>query len=122
MILGRGGVAGNGGGIGKVFPDRKWVDLPLDHPLYHCVFDIKSKAQIPGIGVWERSHVTWERYDAHETHHRVIFDDKGRIMVFATHNTDNGDGWSAKARTVITSRIFPRRSLIRSASTSSFTS
>lgn len=77
----------------KVFPDRKWVDLPLDHPLYHCVFDIKSKAQIPGIGVWSRSHVTWERPDAHETHHRVIFDDKGRIMVFATHNTDNGDGW-----------------------------
>lgn len=79
--------------IRKVFPDRKWVDLPLDHPLYHCVFDIKSKAQIPGIAVWERRHVTWERPDAHETHHRAILDDKGRIMVFATHNTDNGDGW-----------------------------
>jgi hypothetical protein len=77
----------------KVFPDRQWVDLPLDHPLYHCVFDIKSKAQIPGISVWESRHVTWERPDAHTTHHRVIFDDKGRIMVFATHNTDNGDGW-----------------------------
>jgi hypothetical protein len=23
----------------------------------------------------------------------VIFDDAGRIMVFAAHNTDNGDGW-----------------------------
>jgi hypothetical protein len=79
--------------IRKVFPDRKWVDLPIEHPLYHCVFDIKSKGQVPGIAVWERAHVTWERTDAHETHHRVIFDDKGRIMVFATHNTDNGDGW-----------------------------
>jgi hypothetical protein len=26
-------------------------------------------------------------------HHRVISDDKGRIMVFAAHNTDYGDGW-----------------------------
>jgi hypothetical protein len=79
--------------IKKVFPDRQWVDLPLDHPLYNCVFPIKAKSQIPGISVWERYHVTWERPDAHVTHHRVIFDDKGRIMVFATHNTDNGDGW-----------------------------
>jgi hypothetical protein len=77
----------------KVFPDRPWVDLPLDHPLYNCVFPIKSKAQVPGIQVWRYEHVTWERADAHTTHHRVIFDDKGRIMVFATHNTDNGDGW-----------------------------
>ena len=23
----------------------------------------------------------------------VLTDDKGRIMVIATHNTDNGDGW-----------------------------
>jgi hypothetical protein len=26
-------------------------------------------------------------------HHRVLYDDRGRIMVLATHNTDNGDGW-----------------------------
>jgi hypothetical protein len=23
----------------------------------------------------------------------VLYDDKGRMMVFAAHNTDNGDGW-----------------------------
>ena len=26
-------------------------------------------------------------------HVRAIFDDKGRIMVIATHNCDNGDSW-----------------------------
>ena len=26
-------------------------------------------------------------------HVRAILDDQGRIMVIATHNTDNGDGW-----------------------------
>jgi hypothetical protein len=77
----------------KVFPDRDFVEVPLNHPLYHCVFDIKSKGQVPGIYNWEARGVTYERPDAMEVHHRAIYDDKGRMMVFATHNTDNGDGW-----------------------------
>lgn len=80
----------------KVFPDRSFVELPLDHPIYSCVFQIKSKRQVPNIGLGtgsEHHGVTWERADAREVHHRAIFDDKGRMMVFAAHNTDNGDGW-----------------------------
>lgn len=82
----------------QVFPERGFVELPLDHPLYHCVFEIKSKGQVPNVGIGTQSqfdpeHRTWERADAREVHHRAIFDDKGRLMVFATHNTDNGDGW-----------------------------
>jgi len=81
--------------IKKVFPNREWVELPLDHPIYHCVFEIKTKAQVPGISYWERSGGdTSERgADSREVHHRAIFDDKGRMMVIATHNMDNGDGW-----------------------------
>jgi hypothetical protein len=88
--------AGMEGQLRKVFPERRFVELPLDHPLYHCVFDIKSKGQVPAVEIGTRSQstgVTWERADATVVHHRVIFDDKGRIMVMATHNTDNGDGW-----------------------------
>ncbi len=83
----------------KVFPDRDFVELPLDHPLYHCVFEIKAKNQIPNIRVGEASQytgITWETDhdgDVRTVHHRAIFDDKGRMMVLATHNTDNGDGW-----------------------------
>jgi hypothetical protein len=81
----------------QVFPDRSFVELPLDHPLYHCVFDIKEKAMCPNVDNGSRqqfnpNYPIWEN-GGRETHHRVIFDDKGRIMVFATHNTDNGDGW-----------------------------
>jgi len=70
----------------------------LDHELYHCVFIITAKGQVPNIHLGAQSeydpeHRTWERWDAREVHHRAIFDDKGRLMVFATHNTDNGDGW-----------------------------
>lgn len=81
----------------KVFPQREWVELPIDHPLYHCVFDIKSKDRVPNVENGSRQqfnpdYPTWEK-GGREVHHRVIFDDKGRIMAFATFNTDNGDGW-----------------------------
>lgn len=84
--------------MARVFPDRKFSELSLDHPLYKCVFDIKAKSQVPNIQVGENSQytgITWENHDGdcQTVHHRAIVDDKGRIMVIATHNTDNGDGW-----------------------------
>ncbi len=85
----------------KVLPDRDFTELSLDHPVYHCVFEIKAKYQVPNVWLGEQSefdpeHRTWEPNhdgDVRTVHHRAIFDDKGRIMVIATHNTDNGDGW-----------------------------
>jgi Domain of unknown function (DUF4159) len=83
----------------RVLPERSFVEVPLNHPLYHGVFDIKAKDQIPNVGVGtasEQTGVTWEYNhdgDVRTVHHKAIFDDRGRIMVFATHNTDNGDGW-----------------------------
>jgi len=83
----------------RIFPDRKFVELSLDHPIYHCVFEIKSKGQVPNINLGIQSEftgVTWEGNhdgDTRTVHHKAIFDDKGRMMVIATHNTDNGDGW-----------------------------
>lgn len=83
----------------QVFPDRAFQELPLDHPLYHCVFEIPSKGQVPNWRQGMESQYTGETWESnHEgdtrtVHHRGITDDKGRLMVLATHNTDNGDGW-----------------------------
>jgi hypothetical protein len=91
----------------SVFPDRDFVDIPLTHDIFHCVFDLKgplSKLQTPNIRQGSRSKydgITWERHptrdgdveECSEMHVRGIFDDKGRLMVLATHNCDNGDGW-----------------------------
>jgi hypothetical protein len=80
----------------KVFPLRLFQEMPIDHPLYQCVYPIRAKTQVPDLGTGTRSQftgITWERSDAKTVHHRAIFDDHGRLMVFATHNTDNGDGW-----------------------------
>jgi hypothetical protein len=81
----------------RVFPDREPQELPLSHPIFHSVFDLKEKPQVPNFETGERSQynggITWERWDAREPHYRAIFDDKGRIMVMICHNTDLGDGW-----------------------------
>lgn len=78
--------------IKRVFPDREPVELPLEHPIFHCVYDLKQKPQVPSIGHW-RSGMTTERWDAPEPHYRALFDDKGRMMAIICHNTDLGDGW-----------------------------
>ena len=80
----------------KVFPDRRFFELPLTHPLYHGVFEIKEKYQCANVrrGIEsEHGGETWEKPDAKEVHHRGIEDDHGRLMVLTLHNTDTGDGW-----------------------------
>lgn len=82
--------------IKEVFPDRDIMDVPLEHEIFHCVYDLKERPQIPSIDVAMRGRsfgITWERDDAQEVHYRAINDDEGRIMVFICHNTDLGDGW-----------------------------
>lgn len=80
----------------KVFPDRKPVDLPLEHPIFHAVFDLGEKPQVCSIHVAMANRgtaVTWEREDAKTVHYSAIFDDSKRLMVLLCHNTDLADGW-----------------------------
>ncbi len=82
--------------IRRVFPKRPLQELPLDHPIFHCVYDLKKKPQIPSIGhavEGRHSGRTWERFDAQMPHYKGIFDDDGRMMAIVCHNTDLGDGW-----------------------------
>jgi len=80
----------------RLFPDREPVDLPLSHPIFHCVYDFKAKPQIPEAEIAERYRdqgVTWEREDSKEPFFRGIFDDKNRMMVLIVSNCDLTDGW-----------------------------
>jgi hypothetical protein len=82
--------------IKKVFPDREPEDIPLEHPVFHCVYELDEQPQIPAIQValnGRYSGVTWERSDAQTPHYRAIYDDDDRMMVIICHNTDLGDGW-----------------------------
>lgn len=97
----------------RALPEREFVELPMEHPIFHCVFDLKgpkNKLQSPNVMQGIQSQydgVTWETHpregeysrwggDAEECidmHVRAISDDKGHFLVLATHNCDNGDGW-----------------------------
>jgi hypothetical protein len=84
------------GQIAKAFPPERYpiVDLPLDHQLFHILYDVQHIPQIPSIGVWQRWRTTSERGAASATPHvRAIFDEDGRMMVVMTHNTDFGDAF-----------------------------
>jgi hypothetical protein len=80
----------------RVFPEREPQELPLDHPVFNCVFPLKAKPQIPSIHhamAAQGTGITWERWDAQTPHYQGIFDDNNRMMVIICHNTDLGDGW-----------------------------
>lgn len=80
----------------QIFPDREPQELPLEHEIFHMVFPLKVKPQIPSVGhamAGRDQGITAERFDAQTPHYRAIFDDQKRIIMLICHNTDLGDGW-----------------------------
>ena len=75
----------------RVFPDRTVVDLPESDPIFHSVYDLEKKFQVPGYQ-YVRSGRTYEQ-NGTVPHWRGIYDDKGRVQVAICHNMDLGDAW-----------------------------
>ncbi len=79
-----------------VFPDRSPKDLPLSHEIFHIVYDMKSKPQVPDIRTW-RSGSNFEYNHGRPgdmlPHFQAYFDDDGHIVALLCHNNDLGDGW-----------------------------
>jgi hypothetical protein len=102
--------------IKRVFPEHEPQELPFEHPIFNCVFPLKSKLdrkpQIPNINLGiqsEWSHVTWERSDAVTPEYKGVFDDNGRMMVIICHNTDLGDGWEREGESEYYFREFSEK-------------
>jgi len=77
----------------KVFPDRPIEDLQNSNPIFHTVYDLSERFQVPGWQ-WHRSGRTYEAGETGKTPHwRAIFDDQRRVMVAICHNMDLGDAW-----------------------------
>jgi len=76
-------------------PQHQIVELELDHEVFHTLYDVQEKLQVPAIGFWVGGRgVTSERgFDSAVPHVRAILDSKRRIMVLMTHNTDFGDAF-----------------------------
>ena len=75
----------------RVFPDREIVDLENTARIFHSIYDLDDRFQVPGAQ-FLRSGRTYE-FDGYEAKWRGIYDDKGRVMVAICHNMDLGDSW-----------------------------
>lgn len=78
-------------GLSKAFPDRKTVDLDNKDPIFHVIYDLDDKIQVPGLQyLYSRRVAEWDGFDAKW---RAVYDDQGRIIVAICHNMDLGDAW-----------------------------
>jgi hypothetical protein len=75
----------------RVFPDRPVVELEDSDALFHVLYDLDERFQVPGIRYFY-SGQTYEQ-DGIEPRWRGILDDEGRLMVAICHNMDLGDAW-----------------------------
>jgi hypothetical protein len=66
--------------LARLFPDQRLVEVPLDHPVYHLIYDFPKG--IPKIHV----------HDGKPAQGFGIFLD-GRLVVYYSYQTDLGDGW-----------------------------
>ena len=84
-------------GIRLAFPDAVIRDIPDDDPIFHTVYDIDERYQLPGsahvrLGYKSPLRATGPE-DGKGDHWRAIYDDKGRILVAISYNSDVGDAW-----------------------------
>ena len=70
------------------FPDRPIVDIPNDDPIFHTVFDLDDRYRITGA-----EHLDTATRKMAVARWEGIYDDKGRIMVAISLNSDIGDSW-----------------------------
>src|SRR5205807_1739927 len=75
----------------RVFPDRPIVEIENKDAIFHTIFNLDERYQVPG---WMNYpfRKTYEQ-DGYEPHWRGIYDDKGRLMVAICFDMDLGDSW-----------------------------
>ena len=83
--------------IKKAFPEKEIREIPDDDPIFHTVYDLKERIQVPGqahlrLG-YKRSPTAVSGEDGKGAHWRGIYDDKGRVIVAISYNSDIGDAW-----------------------------
>jgi hypothetical protein len=65
----------------KVFPEKEFVELPFDHPMYHILYEFPTGP--PKI----------HKHDSKPPKGYALFHE-GRIIVFYTYESNVSDGWA----------------------------
>jgi hypothetical protein len=76
----------------RVLPEYEIKDLPRNHSIFHCYFDINEVVQVPGIGSWLGRGVTHEKGGV-IPHYMGVENKSGNVVVFIARNCDLGDAW-----------------------------
>ncbi len=74
-----------------IFPDRPIVEIDNADAIFHSVYDLDDRYQIPGQ--WALARGTTYRNDGYHAYWRGIYDDNNRLMVAMCFNSDVGDSW-----------------------------
>jgi len=77
----------------KILPGYQIVDLPLEHPMFSVLYRLDHLPQIPAINSWFRNGQDSEVGATHTVHYYGIFDDRNRLMVLVSMNSDVSDSW-----------------------------
>jgi hypothetical protein len=76
-------------GVERLFPGRPMVEIPDSDPIFHSVFNLEQRYQVPGawaiIGAMPEGGA--------DPHWRAIYDDQHRVMLTVLFNHDTGDSW-----------------------------
>jgi hypothetical protein len=88
--------------IGRVLPAGEFpiLDIPADHPIMHTLYNVREIPQVPSISHWRQSGgETSERGpDSATVFFKGIQDDRGRLLVLISHNTDIADTWEREGQ------------------------
>ena len=75
----------------RVFPDRPIVELDNRDSIFHTIYDLDDRYQVPGAR-YISTGVTW-KCEGCPARWYGVYDDRGRVMVAASFNSDIGDSW-----------------------------
>jgi hypothetical protein len=83
--------------IKRAFPDKEIREIPDDDPIFHTVYDLGEKVQVPGqahlrLG-YKIAPSARDSNDGKGAHWRGIYDEKGRVIIAISYNSDIGDAW-----------------------------
>jgi hypothetical protein len=78
-----------------IFPDRQVIEIPNDNPIFHTVYNLDDRFQV--LGEWALGHRGYggmnRRAAGTVAHWLGVLDDKNRVMVAISFNSDLGDAW-----------------------------
>ena len=98
-----------------------WRSIPDDHAILIMVFPLEKCPQVPAKIFWDSWGETYDMPGGHreptgglagvrDVNFQGLFDEDGRLMAVATHNSDIGDGWERERENIEFFEIFSTKS------------